>query len=70
MIPEVVEAGVVVQTVTPAVPEIPHVTAPLGACALLDPRTTAVNEIVPPKVGLPEELKKTRGGARATVVDE
>jgi hypothetical protein len=45
------------------------VNAPLGAWALLDPITTALKLIEPPKVGLPEALKNTRGVARATVVE-
>lgn len=57
------------QEVAPPVPDIPHVTAPLGAWALLDPITTTVNAMDPPNVGLPEELRKTSGIARATVVN-
>ena len=69
MIPETVGGGGAGQEVEPAVPEIPHKTAPLGGRALLDPITTAVKLIEPPSVGLPEALRKTRGVATETVVE-
>lgn len=69
MIPELTGPVAPGQEVAPPVPDIPHVIAPLGACALLDPITTTVNAMDPPKVGLPEELRKTSGVARATVVE-
>ena len=69
MIPETTGPVALEQEVAPAVPEIPHETAPLGGSALLEPITTAVKLIEPPRVGLPDALRKTRGVPRATVVE-
>ena len=69
MIPETTGPVAPGQEVAPAVPEIPHETAPLGGEALLEPITTAVKLIEPPRVGLPEALRKTRGIATETVVE-
>lgn len=69
MIPETTGPVAPGQEVAPAVPVIPHETAPLGGSALLAPITTALKLIEPPRVGLPEALRKTSGVARATVVE-
>ena len=69
MIPETTGPVAPGQEVAPALPETPHETSPLGGSALLAPITTAVKLIEPPSVGLPEALRKTRGVARATVVE-
>jgi len=69
MIPEPEELVATGQEVAPAVPEIPHRTAPLGGRALLDPITTAVKRMEPPSDVLPEEFKNTRGFTAATVVE-
>jgi hypothetical protein len=55
--------------VTPAVPVIDQVIAPLGAEALLDPVTIAVKSKEPPKVADPVAPKRIVGVATATTVE-
>ena len=69
MIPETTGPVAPGQEVTPAVPEIPQETVPLGGRALLDPITTALKLIEPPSVGLPDALRNTRGVATETTVE-
>jgi len=69
MIPETMGPVAPGQEVATPDTEIPHKTAPLGGRALLDPITTAVKLIEPPRVGLPEALRKTSGVAWATLVE-
>ena len=58
---EVVEAGVVVQLVIPAVPLIVQVTAPVGALAPAVPVTVVVNVSVELSAPLPLPIKATPG---------
>jgi len=59
-LPTLVKAGVVVQAVMPAVPEIDHVVVPVGATPPL-PDTVSVNLIVEFKDPPPLEARATVG---------
>jgi hypothetical protein len=54
--------------VAPPVPAIIQVILPIGAIALREPVTVAVNVIVPPRVGVPDATTTIVGVAAATVV--